>query len=458
MDKALQAGERESVRTVNRPNQIEPSGLLGMGLSFAGSWTNFVPIVKRSGLFYDAREIGPMPIQTRLYNRLLRDHFARHRQMAFVSGPRQVGKTTVCRSSATHYLNWDNAEDRRVILRGPNAVAERLRMEELRAAPPSVVFDELHKHVKWKAFLKGFFDSHGDQCRITVTGSSRLDVFRRGGDSLMGRYLLYHMHPWSVGECLRTEPPVQPVQPPRDISQEDWDALLTHGGFPEPFLKRDIRFTRRWRALRHDQLVKEDIREIAQVQELGALDTLSTLLVERSGQQLVYSNLAQDIGVSVDTVKRWIDLLNRLHYGFLVRPWFASVTKSLRKEPKWFLRDWSGLEDPGARAETLVACHLLKSVEGWTDLGFGRFELRYLRDKLKREVDFLVVKDRKPWFLVEVKVKDDTLSDALRYFQSATKAPHAFQVVLEKPHVDADCFSRTDPTVVPARTLLSQLL
>jgi predicted AAA+ superfamily ATPase len=157
-------------------------------------------------------------------------------------------------------------------------------------------------------------------------------------------------------------------------------------------------------------------------------------------------------------VKRWVDLLERLHFGFRVRPWFANLSKALRKEPKWFLRDWSGIEDPGARAETFMACHLLKAVEGWSDMGLGRFELRYLRDKLKREVDFLIVRDRKPWLLIEVKTAPGALSESLRYFQGATRAAHALQVVMNLPYVDVDCFSRPDPTIVPARTLLSQLL
>jgi uncharacterized protein len=316
----------------------------------------------------------------------------------------------------------------------------------------------LHKHSKWKAFLKGFFDVYGKQVRVTVTGSSRLDVFRRGGDSLMGRYFLYRMHPFSVGECVRTDVPADPIRPAAAIERSDWQALLEHGGFPEPFLRRDAQFTRRWRSLRHDQLTKEDIRAVTQIQELSALETLSHILAERSSQQLIYSNLANGIGVAIDTIRRWVDVFERMHFGFLIRPWFANVTKALRKEPKWFLRDWSGIEDPGARAETFIACQLLKATEGWTDLGLGRFELRYLRDKLKREVDFLVVRDRKPWFLVEVKSKDASLSESLAYFQKVTKAKHAFQVVQEMPYVEADCFERNDPTVVPARTFLSQIL
>jgi uncharacterized protein len=148
--------------------------------------------------------------------------------------------------------------------------------------------------------------------------------------------------------------------------------------------------------------------------------------------------------------RRWVDLLERLHFGFRARPWFTNVAKVLRKEPKWFLRDWSGIEDDGARAETFVACPLLKAVEGRSDSGLGRFELRYLRDKLKRELDFLVVRDRKLWFLVEVKTSDRALSDSLRHFQAATRAAHAFQAVMELPCVDVDCFGRSDPVVVPA--------
>ncbi len=398
-----------------------------------------------------------MTERARIYPAILRDHLDRYRQMAFVSGPRQVGKTTVCRSLGQAYFNWDNPDDRRQLLRGPSALAAALDLDRLRAHAPVAVLDELHKYSKWKGLLKGFFDTYGNRVRLIVTGSSRLDVFRRGGDSLMGRYLLYRMHPWSVGEGLRTHLPSREIEPAAELPEADWTALWEHGGFPEPFLRRDSRFTRRWRSLRHEQLSREDLREVASVTDLGTMETLMQILGERSAQQLVYSNLAQEIQVSVDTAKRWIDLLVRLHYGFLVRPWFKNVEKALRKEPKWFLRDWSGLAGDGARAETLVACHLLKAVETWTDLGLGDFELRYLRDKQKREVDFLVVRDRQPWFLVETKLADTSLSPSLAYFQSKTKALHAFQVVTELPYEPVDCFTVRHPVVLPARTFLSQL-
>jgi predicted AAA+ superfamily ATPase len=398
---------------------------------------------------------------TRLYDSILAEHLSSNRQMALVSGPRQVGKTTTCRNRSQAYLNWDNTNDREIILGGPGRLANHLGLEKLREQSPVALFDELHKHPRWKQLLKGLFDSYADQVRIVVTGSSRLDTYRRVGDSLMGRYFLYHMHPFSVAETIATDLPDAKdiVRPPRCPDAGAFAALWQHGGYPEPFLRRDQRFTRRWQTLRTQQLLREDVRDLTQIQQLDQLTILVKLLSVRSGHQIVYSNLAKDIQVGVETVKRWCDTLSNLHHGFLLRPWFTNILRSLRKEPKWFLRDWAEIEDPGSRAETFVGCHLLKAVEGWNDLGYGKFHLGYLRDKEKREVDFIVIRDGKPWFLAEVKHGQTSLSDALRYFQEQTKAPFAFQVVVDADYVDSDCFAKPrGPMVVPAKTLLSQLL
>lgn len=379
--------------------------------------------------------------------------------MAFVSGPRQVGKTTLCKQLAATYLDWDNTDDRKILIAGPQATADRIGLSKLVESPPVVAVDEIHKYRRWKGFLKGFYDTYGDRVRVIVTGSSRLDVYRRGGDSLMGRYFRFRMHPLSIAELLHATPPGDAViRPPEALGDRDFDALWEHGGFPEPFVKRDPRFTRRWQHLRKEQLLRQDVRDLTRIQGISQLEILADVLAVRSGTQIVYANLAQDAGVSIDTVRRWIESLAGLHYGFLVRPWFRNVSRALRKEPKWYLRDWSLLTDPGARAETFVACHLLKAVEGWTDLGLGLFELRYVRDKEKHEVDFVVIRDKRPWFIVEVKASDTSVSPALAYFQKALAAPHAFQAVMNLPHVRRDCFERHDPTVVPARTLLAQLL
>ena len=183
----------------------------------------------------------------RIYDSLLAGHLADHRQMAFVSGPRQVGKTTTCRHRADACFNWDDLDDRELILAGPRNLVERLGLDRLSGTVPVVLFDELHKFPRWKQFLKGFFDTYADRVRIAVTGSARLDVYRRGGDSLMGRYFPYRMHPFSVAETITQElpDPTRITRAPRPADAGDFDTLWRHGGYPEPFLKRDARFSRR---------------------------------------------------------------------------------------------------------------------------------------------------------------------------------------------------------------------
>ena len=397
----------------------------------------------------------------RVYERLLRQHLKNERQMALLTGPRQVGKTTSSRASAGEhrYFSWDRQSDRLLISRGADPVAEALELTTLASSARTVVFDEIHKHRKWRAFLKGFFDAYGDSVRVIVTGSARLGFFRRGGDSLMGRYFPYRMHPLSLAELARTEVRDAAVAPPARPQPGALEQLLRFGGFPEPFLRSDSRFYNRWRRLRTELLFREDLRDLTQVQEVGQVQVLAELLEHQVGSLLSYSSLARTANVSVDTVRRWITLLEGLFFCFTIRPWFRSVPKSLRRQPKVYLWDWSLVRDAGARRENLVAGHLLKAVHFWTDIGLGDFELRFLRDKAKREVDFLVIRDGEPWFLVEVKssARRD-LSPALAYFQQKIGAAHAFQLAFDLEHVDRDCFEVRSPVRVPVTTLLTQLV
>ncbi|MBN1611431.1 MAG: ATP-binding protein [Polyangiaceae bacterium] len=397
-------------------------------------------------------------LRPRVYDQMLSEHLQSHRQMAFVSGPRQVGKTTACRGLASCYLSWGKADHRRILQQGASAVAACAGVEQAGVPRPSLAFDELTDNPRWKSLLKGLFDSYADKVRLLVTGRSLLDESRRGGDSLGGRYLAYRMHPFSVRECVDTAIYDDPIGPPRPMAEDDWQALVQHGGFPEPFLKRNEEFSARWRSRRRDRLVKKELREVAQGQELRTLQALAQRLAERSAERLSYLVLSDQMGAPADALRRSVDLLERLYLGFLVRPWSPNATKAPRKEPKWFLRDWSSLDDPEARAKTFVGCHLLKAVEGWTDLGFGQFELGYLRDRAKREVDFLVLRDGKPWFLVDVTTRETKLSETLARLQQQSHASHAFQVVMDLPFTETSCFVRSEPTVVSTRTLLSQLL
>jgi predicted AAA+ superfamily ATPase len=399
----------------------------------------------------------------RIYQELVSSHLSELRQMVFLMGPRQVGKTTVSLASAGErpkhfYFNWDNPTERLLFIEGPDAIAKQVGLDELTKEIPILIFDEIHKFGKWKNFLKGFFDLYEKKTKIIVTGSARLNVYKKGGDSLMGRYFYYRIHPLSVAEIASPSLIQQEIRSPTPITEDDWAALLEHGGFPEPFLQRSKAFSRRLRTIRKDQLFREDIRDGTRIQELAELELLAELLRKQAAQSMDYQSLAKKVRVSVDTIRRWLEVLKSFYYCFSIQPWSKNITRSLIKEPKLYLWDWSLVDEEGHRNENLVASHLLKAVHFWNDRGFGEYGLYYLRTKDKIETDFLVTKNEKPWFLVEVKTKAKGLSPSLYHFQEETKAPHAFQVAFDLPFVDKNCFEEKGPILVPARTFLSQLV
>ncbi|MCP5469438.1 MAG: ATP-binding protein [Chlamydiales bacterium] len=399
----------------------------------------------------------------REYSAVVEEHLKHYRQMAFLCGPRQVGKTTCSKSfkgehARFYYLNWETSGHRRLIFEGAEAVARYLKLDTASSEKPLVVFDEIHKYSKWKLFLKGFFDLYEDRCQIIVTGSAKLNVYQRGEDSLMGRYFPYRIHPLSIGELARAEMRKKEILPPKKVPKTQLDRLLKFGGFPEPFTKSDLRFSNNWQRLRKQQLLREDIRELSQIQDLPELELLVDLLVEESGQQLNIASFSNQLNVAESTLHRWIKVLESFYFCYRIKPWSKNVRRAIRKTPKLYLWDWSMIADGGSRVENLIASHLLKSVHLWTDLGFGEYDLFYVRDKNKNEVDFLVTKGKEPWFLVEAKVAQNKgITKSLYSFYEQLGVAHAFQVVYDLPYEEVDCFKYKKPVIVPASTLLSQL-
>jgi uncharacterized protein len=405
-----------------------------------------------------------MRLLKRIYEEILTEHLAENRQMLFLSGPRQVGKTTtsleVSELCKHHfYFNWDIQNDRMKIVEGPDALAESMHLDTLRQPLPVVVFDEIHKYGKWKTFLKGFFDKYSKQTHIIVTGSARLDIYKAGGDSLMGRYFSYRLHPLSVAEILDPTLKEREISPPKKISNKHFSNLMTFGGFPEPFLKQTPQFYNRWKRTRLQQLFQEDLRDLTRIHEIGQIQVLAELLRHQVGQLTSFTELSKKVNVSIDTIRRWLEILKSFYYCYALQPWSKNVARSLLKEPKIYLWDWSCTTDVGARAENFIASHLLKAVHFWTDRGWGDYNLYYLRDKEKREVDFLMVKNDKPWCLVEVKNSSNGApSKSLFYFQEMLKVEFALQVALDMDYVNQSCFESSKPLIVPAKTLLSQLV
>ncbi len=400
----------------------------------------------------------------RVYTSVAQSHLKKYRQMIFLAGPRQVGKTTCSKSfekeySPFYYLNWEVAEHRKLIIAGPIDVGNFLNLQTVNTKKTLVVFDEIHKFGKWKRFLKGFFDLYEKKCHVIVTGSAKLDVYQRGGDSMMGRYFPYRVHPLSVGELLRTQIRETELVPPKRLDPQELDRLLHFGGFPEPYIRMDQHFSNNWHRLRKQQLIEDDIRQLSQIQDFSELEILLDLIADESGQLLNASSFAKQINMASNTITRWVKTLESFYFCYLVKPWSTNVRRTLRKTPKVYLWDWSMVKDRGQRVENFIASHLLKAVHFWTDLGFGSYDLHYIRDTNKNEVDFLVTKERKPWFLVEAKASTNKrISKQLYKFQEELEVPFAFQVVYDMPYVDVDCFTQTKPVIVPASTLLSQLV
>lgn len=356
-----------------------------------------------------------------------------HEKMVFLGGPRQVGKTTLSREilgahfKKPAYFNWDNRADRKMIMAATWPADAQL-----------LIFDEIHKYRQWKQLIKGEFDKHKDTFKFIVTGSARLDLYRRGGDSLQGRYHHYRLHPFTLAELesIHNEYSIfNELTLNRGFYQETLDALDTFGGFPEPFTKQNMRHLRRWHNEKIERMFREDIRDLEAIRDIGNMKLMSDMLPTKVGASLSLNSIREDLEVSHRAVTHWMDVLESFYYHFRIYPYTSKKIRSLKKEPKLYLWDWSEVMDDGRRFENLIASHLLKFVHFLAEYEGYRAELSYLRDVDKREVDFLVTIDGKPWFAVEAKLADTALSPSLGYFRDRLSIPYVYQVV-KKENID----------------------
>ena len=335
------------------------------------------------------------------------------KKMVFLGGPRQVGKTTLSKSLLDkhfkgRYFNWDRLNDQKAIL------SENWNdQEEL------LIFGEVHKYPKWKNLIKGFYDTNTANHKFLVTGSARLDVYKRGGDSLLGRYHYWRLHPFSLTEL------------PKGISKEEcFKRLMKVGGFPEVFLDNDEREARRWREERYEKIIKDDIRDLENIKNIQSMSLLLQLLREKVGGMINVSNLAKDLQVSPITVAKWIEIFEKMYLIFTIRPYTKNLPRALSKPFKvYFFDNADVIGDEGARFENLVANHLLKNCHFQQDYTGEQWELGFLRDKEHREVDFILLKDKIIQQIIEVKWNDQKVSPSLIYFGEKLKVPNAVQII-----------------------------
>lgn len=355
-------------------------------------------------------------------------------KIVLVSGPRQSGKTTLAksilgrqsRSVAGRYLNWDDDVSRARILN------REFPHEGL------VVFDEVHKHSRWRNMLKGLYDVHNERLQLLVTGSARLDLYRRGGDSLQGRYHHVRLYPLSVREAQCTV---------ADISKL--------GPFPEPLLGGDGTRARRWSRAYRSRLIREDVASLERVDELGALELLAQRLPALVGSPLSVNALREDLQVAHKTAERWLNILERTMFHFRVSPFGPPGIKAAKKSRKHYLFDWTQIPDVGPRFENVVGYHLLKECHYLEDTEGVDAELRFFRDVEGREVDFVQLQDGQPLRFVECKAADREVSPALAYLNRKFPGVAALQVIA-KPGVDR--FLAGGIRLVSADTFLNELM
>lgn len=338
-------------------------------------------------------------------------------KIVLLSGPRQVGKTTlsVQLERSYVYLNYDATSDRQII-----------RAEEWNRDTRLVIFDELHKMKNWKSWIKGIYDTEGNLPAILVTGSARLETYKKGGESLAGRYFPYRLHPLTVKEICQYRD---------EGSRKALDRLIKMGGFPEPYLKNSEKFAKRFRRIHTDTIIREDVLDLEKVRDIKSIEILIDLLKTRVGSTTSYTSLANDLQVSVHTVKHWLQILENMYIIFPVRPYHKNIARSILKKSKYYLYDTGAVEgDLGAKLENTVACALIKELHFIEDTTGSRVALYYLRDKEKHEVDFLTVVDNRPVSMIEVKVSDDHFSRSLFRFQKYLKNAKPYQIVYDLKH------------------------
>lgn len=357
-------------------------------------------------------------------------------RMIFIGGPRQVGKTTFALTflpehTEKHpaYLNWDNLQTRSHLLKG-----------ELPGGQDCIVLDEIHKFAGWRNLVKGFYDTNRSEVSFLITGSARLDYYRKGGDSLQGRYHYYRLHPFSLLE-LNSNP-----------TKADLESLLKFGGFPEPCLRNEEKFWRRWQKERIQRVIYDDIRDLEHIKEISLLDLLSGELPGRVGSPLSVKKLKELLQVAHETVERWLNIFERMYYCFRISPYGCSKIRSVKKEQKLYLWDWSLVPETGPRFENFMASHLLKYCHFIEDTEGFPMDLRFLRDTDKREVDLVVTRENKPLFAVECKTSEKSIHPSLFYFQGRTDIPKFYQV-----HTGETDYEKDGVRVLPAYKFFKEI-
>lgn len=325
-----------------------------------------------------------------------------------VTGPRQSGKTTLCRAvfTAKPYVSLETPDVRAEALRDPRGFLARF--------PEGAILDEVQRAPELPSYLQEIVDSHPRNGEWVLTGSQHFALLERISQSLAGRTAMIQLLPLSLEEIRTTRAPAS------------LDEQLLRGGYPRLY-DQDIP-PAAWFA---DYVMNYVERDVRQVQEIGDLATFQTFLrvcAGRIGQVLNISGLGADCGITHTTARRWLSVLEASYVAFRLQPLHRNVTKRLTKSPKLHFYD-TGLAAHllGIRTREDLAYHPLRGAlfENWivTEVLKWRWnrghpsDLYYYRDARGAEVDLVVERALDP-IAVEVKAGQTPVFDLAPSFAS----------------------------------------
>jgi len=378
--------------------------------------------------------MGNKQIKRYLYDIAFDDEFGR--QMRFITGPRQCGKTTMSMQKletegcTDMYFNWDDNNVKQKYRNDPGFLPKTGKSRK-----KWVCFDEIHKVPKWKNILKGIFDTREKEYNFIITGSARLDAFRKSGDSLAGRYFLFRLNPvilaeYNAASAKHITPESSAVDYIRKnidrskTAEHGMEELLMHSGFPEPLLKGSDKFTRLWNEGYFERVIKEDMRDLSSVHFLQKAADLVYLLPAKVGSPLSVDSLVEDLEINHRTVRNYVNHLMLNYLIFDIAPYTGTIKRLNKKARKVYFYNYSIIPDDAAKFENFVAVELKTRTDLWNSSTADKYDLYYIRNREKKETDFLITRNNKPYLMAEVKLSDLKIEQHHRHFsQELGKIP-----------------------------------
>ncbi|MBU4589602.1 MAG: ATP-binding protein [Candidatus Omnitrophica bacterium] len=245
--------------------------------------------------------------------------FSRQYPVVTITGPRQSGKTTLAKACFPQkpYVNLEEPDKRKLAIEDPRGFLENL--------PTGAVLDEIQRAPQLSSYIQSIVDSSSQKGMFIFTGSQQFEITQSISQSLAGRTALIKLLPFNLKELGSKK------------QYKSLDDLLIKGFYPRVY-KENLK-PHNFYMNYFEAYVQRDLRQLSQIENLHVFEKFVRILATRTGQLLNYNSLANDVGVSQPTIRKWISLLEASYIIFLLPPFFRNIGKRLIKTPKIYFYD-----------------------------------------------------------------------------------------------------------------------